>query len=351
MLKKLSIAFLLESTVLCGGVKVVFNLAAALSERGHLVRIISNEPFPDWSVNRLNFSANDPFDKSASAGFDLAVATTYRLAQAHFKDTGPGKLLHLVQGFEGDYQECRAFLGDINRAYQLQIPKITISRDLAQRLSGRYPENIFLPVGQGLENDFFYPSRNWEQKVLKDPSALFLVGPFDVSIKQIELGLKAYDLSLRKFPDLKLVRISTVDTRLREEAIVGRISEYHVHIQPKMIGDIFRRNNGLLLAPSSHGEGFGLPALEAMACAVPVVMSDIPSFRSFAQPQDYARFVRHDDPEDMALGICELMADMEKRRYLMQRGLQVSRNYCFKRMAESFEKVVMESSTSQMKIR
>ncbi len=329
----LSIAFLLESTVLCGGVKVVFNLASALAAKGCQVYVLSSDTAASWFRGQLNFIVQNPFDADIVNRFELVVATTYRLAWTHAKYIEAGRLWHLVQGFEGDYFECGHLLEDIDQAYLLQIPKITISRDLARRLAARYPNNTFVSIGQGLEKDYFYPAQDWVQQIQVRPSSLFLVGAASISIKQVKLGLQAYALARRQYTDLKLVRISTVDTRDQEENIVGNISEYHVHIPPERIGKLFRARHGLLLAPSGPGEGFGLPPLEAMACAVPVVMSNIPSFTAFALPVDYARFVRHDDPEDMAAGICELIADQEKREYLARRGLQVTASYDFDSVA------------------
>jgi len=323
---RLSIAFLLESTVLCGGVKVVLNLAASLNQRGHEVEIISSDRQPDWFKRKVAFTSSDPF-KCTGARFDRVVSTTYRLAAAHFRHNESGRHWHLVQGFEGGLSECRQMLPEIDMAYRLPIPRITVSQNLAEKLALRYPQNLFVPIGQGLETNFFYPPQEWRQKARHTPEFLFLVGPLRISVKQIESGLKAFGKARKKHPGLKLIRISPVDTRQQEEKIAGKINEYYVHIHPEKIGELFRTRNALLLAPSGPGEGFGLPPLEAMACAVPVVMSNIPSFTSFALPGDYARFVCHDEPEDMAAGICELIADQEKREYLARRGLQVAAGY------------------------
>lgn len=338
----LRIAFLLESTVLCGGVKVVCNLASKLAAKGHKVKVISSEPAPNWYQGQLDFVQQDPFALEDGNSFDAVIATSFRLALAYYQYIDAGKIWHLVQGFEGWLLECRHLLHDIDQAYKLQIPKITISKDLALRLTKLYPDNFFISIDQGIEKEFFYPPQDWSRKAEQKPVSLFLVGPWSIAVKQIELGLKAFRLVSKAFSELQLVRICTVDTKRQEQSIVGSINEYHVHIHPDQIGQLFRSKNGLLLAPSGPEEGFGLPPLEAMACAVPVVMSDIPSFTSFAQPVDYARFVRHDDPEDMAAGICELLTSREKRKYLAWRGLQVTARYSFERMAERLERVIFE---------
>ena len=340
---RLSIAFLLESTVLCGGVKVVLNLAASLNQRGHEVEIISSDRQPDWFKRKVAFTSSDPF-KCTGARFDRVVSTTYRLAAAHFRHNESGRHWHLVQGFEGGLSECRQMLPEIDMAYRLPIPRITVSQNLAEKLALRYPQNLFVPIGQGLETNFFYPPQEWRQKARHTPEFLFLVGPLRISVKQVESGLKAFGKARKKHPGLKLIRISPVDTRQQEEKIAGKINEYYVHIHPEKIGELFRTRNALLLAPSGPGEGFGLPPLEAMACALPAVVSDTPGFRSFGEPADYARFVKHNDYHDMAAGVCELLSDVDKREYYALRGPQVAGGYSFESMADKFEKILHEYS-------
>jgi glycosyltransferase involved in cell wall biosynthesis len=330
----LRIAFLLESTVLCGGVKVVLNLAQALQASGYDVAVISNGSYPDWFYGHLNFICHNPFARDAVQPFDYVVATSFRLVNTHARHTAPGQLVHLVQGYEGGLSECEHMLEQIHQAYTLPVPKLTISESLTRRLASLFPQGRFHTVGQGLEHDVFYPSASWKDEIKNRPACLFLVGPATISVKQIYIGLHAFKQAQKGHPELRLVRISTVDTRVGEERIAGQIEEYHVHLSSQSIGELFRNKNGILLASSGPGEGFGLPPLEAMACAVPVVMSDIPSFQNFSQPADYARFVRHDNPADMAEGICELISDGTRRMQLAERGLQVAREYSYEQVAE-----------------
>lgn len=336
----LRIAFLLESTVLCGGVKVVLNLAQAMQAKGYEVAVISDEGYPDWFLGHLNFLSHNPFAQDAVQSFDYVVATSFRLVNTHARHMQLGQLVHLVQGYEGGLSECEHMLEQIHQAYTLLVPKLTISESLTRRLASLFPQGRFCTVGQGLEHDLFYPSASWKDEIKNRPASLFLVGPSTISVKQIHIGLKAYAQAKKRYSELELIRISSVDTKADEERIAGHISEYHVHVSPRSIGELFRTKNGVLLASSGPGEGFGLPPLEAMACAVPVVMSDIPSFRNFAQPVDYAQFVRHDDPDAMAEGICGLMTDGTRRMQLAERGLQVAKEYSYEKVANRLEEIL-----------
>src|SRR4051812_31636922 len=79
------------------------------------------------------------------------------------------------------------------------------------------------------------------------------------------------------------------------------------------------RSAHLLVAPS-EAEGFNLPILEAMACGVPVVASDIPVHRDHFQ--DAALLVPVANPEALADAVSALVGDPSLRARLRARGLE-----------------------------
>ena len=330
------IAFLLESTCLCGGVKVVLRQAEALGKRGYHVTVISNDSYPDWFEGAVGYQRGDPFDRAAAQGFDRIICTTPRLVAAQY-DPGQnrGFLWQLIQGYEGEIPECRNMVPEIQDAYSLPVPAMTVSQRLADYLRGLFPERNFYSVGQGIETNHFYPPA--DLPLSNEVRNLILVGPLTISLKQIRTGLKAYVLARKKHSGLRLIRITSVDTRAEEEEITGKIAEYHVHVSPARVGDIFRNSRGMLLFPSGPEEGFGLPPLEAMACGLPTVLTRIPSLVEISSPADFAVFVNHDSAGSMAEGICELIEKSSLRKYLVSRGAEVVSGFSYEDVAEKME--------------
>ena len=343
LIQKMKIAYLLESTILCGGVKVVCRQAEELGRRGHQVVVFSPGEYPDWFDSQIQFERRDQLDPEYLKTFDRIIGTSPEMLLSLHRYPGiRRKLWHLVQGYEGDCEEAQSHIPMIEEAYSLPIPKMTVSKCLTDRLERIFPAGAFYSIGQGLESQYFYPAEDNVNEREEVVDTLFIIGPLTISVKQIVLGLDAYALAKKAHPYLRLVRIALVDTRQEEEDRVGKIGEYHVLLRPREVGDVFRSRGGVLLSSSTAGEGFGLPALEAMACGVPTVLTKIPSYLAFGDPQDYAAFVPYDDPRAMADAIYRLLKDDEERRRLIKRGSEVAALYSYERVGEAIEEILYD---------
>jgi glycosyltransferase involved in cell wall biosynthesis len=91
--------------------------------------------------------------------------------------------------------------------------------------------------------------------------------------------------------------------------------------------------------PSLH-EGFGLPVLEAMACATPVVCSSVSSLPEVAG--DAALLVDPLDTESLAGAIGRIVTDEGLRRTLVERGLRQIRGFSWQRCAKEILQILEE---------
>lgn len=93
-------------------------------------------------------------------------------------------------------------------------------------------------------------------------------------------------------------------------------------------------------------EGFGLPALEAMASGVPLVASDIPVLREIAE--GCAVFVDPLDERSIAAGLARAAADETAAGAMAARGLERARDprFTWDRMAESYLEIYKEAAKS-----
>lgn len=89
-------------------------------------------------------------------------------------------------------------------------------------------------------------------------------------------------------------------------------------------------NAGVFVYPSLY-EGFGIPAIEAMASGCPVIASNSASLPEVCG--DGARYVSPRDADGLARAIDELMHDEVERRRLAERGRDVAGRYSWEAAA------------------
>ncbi|MBQ7607781.1 MAG: glycosyltransferase family 4 protein [Desulfovibrionaceae bacterium] len=88
----------------------------------------------------------------------------------------------------------------------------------------------------------------------------------------------------------------------------------------------------VLCYPSWY-EGFGLPIIEAMACACPVITSKDPALVETGG--DAALYVAPDDVEGMARALRELLENPEQRAILSEKGLLRAQTFSWQKSAQA----------------
>jgi glycosyltransferase involved in cell wall biosynthesis len=95
----------------------------------------------------------------------------------------------------------------------------------------------------------------------------------------------------------------------------------------------------MLLLPSLH-EGFGFPALEAMACGTPVITSTTSSLPEVVG--DAALLVEPLDTEALARAIARLFADGSLARDLSERGRRRAASFSWDRTARAVQAIIRD---------
>lgn len=108
------------------------------------------------------------------------------------------------------------------------------------------------------------------------------------------------------------------------------ISMKDVDVEDEELPILYSAADALVYA--SLYEGFGLPILEAMACGVPVITSNVSSMPEIAGPS--AILVNPEKTDEIKRALSNVMHDKELRKELIEKGEKRAKEFTWKKAAE-----------------
>lgn len=328
----MKIAYLLESTDIYGGVQVVLRQAEALARRGHRVAVVSPDPPPGWfPLSRARFERASFRGSRELAEADVRVATFFRTVEPALEGAR-GPVFHLCQGYEGEIAHYRRELTEIERIYRLPARKLAISATQAARLDalGFGPAT---DVGQAFDPEGYFPG---PARPPADPPVVLVVGPLEAEFKGIDVALAGLALWRRRGGRFWLRRVSYSPCTDEEKAL-GVTDEYHDRLAPERMPFAYRASD-VFVGASRVEEGFGLPSLEALACGVPALLSDVPGQREIGA--EAAWYFEDGEPESLARALPALLTE-EARARAREAGPKAAARYDVARVAERLERAFL----------
>lgn len=188
-------------------------------------------------------------------------------------------------------------------------------RDICQAFNVE-PETVKV-IYNGVDAGVFRP----RPEITKRPLQLITTASADQPLKGTQHLIPALASLRQRFPDLRLTFIGQPKpngetARLIAQHNLGPLIDFQHGIANQDIVDLYA-GASVAVIPSEY-EGFGLPAAEAMACAVPVVSTD-----GGALPEvvgDAGIIVPKSNPQALAEGISRLLDNPELQQSLGQAG-------------------------------
>ncbi|HKI86405.1 MAG TPA: glycosyltransferase family 4 protein, partial [Thermoanaerobaculia bacterium] len=203
---------------------------------------------------------------------DVAIGTMWRTVP--LAERIPGAIAgHLCQCYEGIYEPIRDLWPEIERVYRSSTLKLAVSPHLVALIERKFGQRCFY-VPQPFDAGVFHPP---SEEPGGDPFRVLVAGPWDLDIKGVAWVIERLQALAGETPRIELVRLA-LDAP-PEELAAWPDAERHLAVPPSAVPAIMRSVD-LYVSASSPVEGFGLPALEAMGCGRPTLLSDIPAYRS-----------------------------------------------------------------------
>lgn len=328
---------------LSGGVKSLLRLANRLAERGEYVRVI----VPDYAAQpsigldpRIRFdvlrtAGPGPIRKlvyyprlavEAASGADVVLANYYLTAYPVFASWllrgRRAALAYNVRGYEPQSHGLMAPASPLGRCVRYALARLSYGLPFSKIVTTEWLKQMVgdqraVVVGHGIDLEVFRP----------DPRTASAVRPQPVIGVIGRLGrVKGYDdflaaaalLRSQPAPCFLVVRADPVPLPAgRSEAVEASSDE-------SMAG--FYRRCDIFVFPSL-AEGFGLPALEAMACGCAVVTTDCGGVWTFTRPDENCLMVPPGRPDLLADAIDRLVHDPGLRARLGLVGKETARTF------------------------
>ncbi|HUJ16262.1 MAG TPA: glycosyltransferase family 4 protein [Thermoanaerobaculia bacterium] len=300
------IAWLIEQTGITGANRVVLALADAMAARGHTCTIVTTDAPLRWRASSAEWKYIDGWNEMrGSSDFEFVIATSRDTIDAARRAA-----------------ERFAFY-----AFDSEPPPNVRALAASRTMSG---ENVTY-IGAIVDDDLFRqkPAREHE------PPRVLLSGAAHEERRGVDDGYRAVAHARWFHQRLDLVRVSPF-VPSREEPL-DSVQEFHVGLSAVEMTRLMHSCD-IVLAPDHREARFSLVPMEALAAAVPSVMTSIPSFLSFDAKQDFALFARDDDPVELGERLIELLEDSDLRDRLRARGREVAQQWRAAEVADRFEK-------------
>jgi glycosyltransferase involved in cell wall biosynthesis len=182
----------------------------------------------------------------------------------------------------------------------------------------------------GVDHSVFHPGARQTRSDLPASYVLF-VGTLEPR-KNLHLLLRAWEKIHDRFKGTWLIVVGARGSVFREIGLAGGMQRvcFLGYVDDEALAGLYA--NATLLVLPSQEEGFGLPALEAMACGAPVLVSDGGALPEVVGAAGMVFCLS--DPDGLSDAVSALLSDRKLRLDLRYRGLQRAEAFSWRATAE-----------------
>lgn len=220
---------------------------------------------------------------------------------------------------------------------------VAVSRGTQSLINETHDLNIEDVVTPGVPSHLFSDTEERKSQRKDERPSLLYLGQLQLSKGVFEL-IEMFRRLLKQYPDLRLTIVGDGDI---SDGLKQKIAEYNLQEKVVFTGsvsynDVFRyyRSSTIFVFPTKR-EVFPLVSIEAMACGLPVVASDIPSLRESTGENAILL-----PPEDLDLWIdtlSRLLGDKDRRDELSEKGVEWAKKFTWEKKAQEYEMCLIKA--------
>jgi len=222
---------------------------------------------------------------------------------------------------------------------------IALTQDMRGKIRQTYHRDAsVIPNGIDLRR---FEQLSCRSKVKSAPNGvktLLFVGRLH-RIKGVAYLIEAMTTIIKRNPKARLLLVGDGEERQNLENLVTKLG---LTKYVTFIGKVPNEKVPQYIAASdvfvlpSLSEGFGIVLLEAMACGLPIVATNVGGIPEIVQDGENGFLVEPENPEGIAQKVLTLLENDDLRRRISQNNLEKAKNYSWEAAVDKLEKVYLE---------
>jgi len=210
----------------------------------------------------------------------------------------------ISEHWTGYLPEAKFGIKDLNIFQKKSMQKIfdesqmitVVSDVLGKAISNQFKIPGYKIIANTVNTSFFYPNF----KPSNSPVHFIHISSLEYQ-KNIENVIEALNLVKKKGFDFRLLILGPPKKEIAELVVQKELQtlvEYKNEVPQDQVASYLRRSDALILY--SHYETFGCVVIEANACGIPAILSDLPVFREYISEDENGVFVTPGNPVELA---------------------------------------------------
>jgi len=317
---KFSIGYLLASDSPSGGVKIVFEHANRLKDRGFDVKVFCMNSEAQVSWFDLHAQIKYITDKNIPYT-DILIGTYFSTLPIVHKSKALIKL-HLCQGYEAlCHSEDSLLVSAIEDSYKLIEKKLVVSKWLKNIIDRKYNLNcVYVP--NGIDNYHY----SFKSHKTNSPQRILITGNYNLEIKGVSIAIKGVEDFLKQ-NEGSIVRLASEKT--------DNDDKYEFHNMSTMtqeeIAAVYESCD-ITVSASHKVEGFSLHSLESMASGTAVISTDNGGINDYAVNNENCILVPVNEPKAITTALQNI-----KSRNFVEQGLATAKSYLWPKQIDMLE--------------
>ena len=353
----MKITFILPCLDMAGGVISTIELSNRLNSERHEVSIVYPKVLVGprsrwrnvrtiWNSLRKNKEMEEKLSKRITVECDLihvptlngryipdgdvVIATWWETAYyVRSYSNKKGSKFYFVRGYE-------IWSGNkplIDKTYSFPLELITTSSHLKKLLANQFGANVIGIVPNGVNSDLFYKAERKQVSGSRETKRIGMVYR-GTKLKGMHDGFEAFEIAKKDHPDIKLVLFGGP---MGDD--IPPHCEFHEYPPIEKLRELYSSLD-IFMLPSHEEEGFSNPPMEAMACGVACVVTNVGGVPDYTIPGKTALISPPRDPKALADNLLILLNDDEKRAHIADSGHNFIKEFSWEKSASKLEKIL-----------